>query len=309
MKILLTGASGFVGQNLCVFFSERGHTIKKLSLRESFGLEDLSDADIIIHLAGKAHDLNDISNSEEYYRINFDLTCELYTLFLASNARKFIFMSSVKAAADDADTALTENIQPAPFTHYGKSKLMAENFIRSLPLPSDKSFFILRPCMIHGLGNKGNLNLLYKVVSKGLPWPLGAFENKRSFLSIENLCFIIKELTERIDIPSGIYNLSDNDTLSTNALIETIAEALEIKPLRFNIPRGLIVFLAKIGTILHLPLNTNRLKKLTSNYIVSNKKLLEVLKKPLPLEIRAGITLTIQSFKKSNYISAKNGYK
>jgi nucleoside-diphosphate-sugar epimerase len=85
---------------------------------------------------------------------------------------------------------LTEEVEPKPLTHYGKSKLMAEEYILSQPLSVGKSYYILRPCMIHGPGNKGNLNLLYQIVQKGIPYPLAAFENKRSFLSIENLCFI-----------------------------------------------------------------------------------------------------------------------
>ncbi|MDP4679990.1 MAG: nucleoside-diphosphate-sugar epimerase, partial [Cyclobacteriaceae bacterium] len=102
---------------------------------------------------------------------------------------------------------------------------MTEEYIQSQPLPQGKSYYILRPCMIHGPGNKGNLNLLYKLISNGIPYPLAAFENKRSFLSVENLCFVIRELLERDDIPSGIYNVSDDEVLSSNTLIKLIAKA------------------------------------------------------------------------------------
>ena len=81
---------------------------------------------------------------------------------------------------------LTEDTIPNPKTHYGISKLQAENYILDQKLPEGKRVYILRPCMIHGPGNKGNLNLLYTLVKKGFPWPLGAFENQRSFLSIDN---------------------------------------------------------------------------------------------------------------------------
>jgi len=86
---------------------------------------------------------------------------------------------------------------------------LAEQYILSQPIPEGKRVYILRPCMIHGPGNKGNLNLLYSLVTKGFPWPLGLFENSRSYLSIENLCFIIKELIDREDIPSGVYNVAN----------------------------------------------------------------------------------------------------
>ena len=108
--------------------------------------------------------------------------------------------------------------------------------------------------MIHDPGNKGNLNLLYKLISKGIPYPLAAFENKRSFLSVENLFFVIRELLERNDIPSGVYNISDNEALSTNELIKLIAAASHKKPLLWKISPGLIRSLAKLGDILKLPL-------------------------------------------------------
>src|SRR3546814_3353608 len=109
---------------------------------------------------------------------------------------------------------LSEDMMPAPQTPYGQSKWRAEQYLNSQLLPAGKRLFILRPCMIHGPGNKGNLNLLYQVVSKGLPWPLAAFDNERSFLSTDNLNYIIKRILEDADIPGGTYNLADDDPRS-----------------------------------------------------------------------------------------------
>jgi len=134
--------------------------------------------------------------------------------------------------------------------------------------------------MIHGPGNKGNLNLLYKLVQKGSPWPLGAFENKRSFTSIDNLTFIIDQIIEK-DIDPGIYQVADDEALSTNELIQLIATAQNRKSIIWKIPKKLIKFSAKIGDYLHLPLNSERLKKLTESYVVSNQKI----KKALGIEI------------------------
>lgn len=150
--------------------------------------------------------------------------------------------------------------------------------------------------MIHGPGNKGNLNLLYKIVHNGMPWPLGSYNNKRSFCSIENLCFVIKELIERDDIFSGVYNIADNEPISTNDLIQLIANTQNKKPLIFNIPKGIILLIAKIGNLLHLPLNTERLQKLTETYTVSNKKLLTALGKELPISSKEGLIKTFRSF-------------
>ena len=118
-------------------------------------------------------------------------------------------MSSVKAVADEVVGVLDESVIPSPVTAYGKSKLAAEKYLLSQKPSKGKRVYILRPCMIHGPGNKGNLNLLYNFVKKGIPYPFGSFENKRSFVSIDNLCFVIKELIENKNITSGVYNISD----------------------------------------------------------------------------------------------------
>ncbi len=296
MTILITGSSGFVGGNLIPYLNQ-SFTISPLSLKENAVFSDkIVNTESIIHLAGKAHDLKNIAQPEEYYQVNFELTKKLYDAFLQSDAKKFIFISSVKAVADQLDAPLTEDYFPNPQTHYGKSKLMAEEYIQRQPLPDGKTYYILRPCMIHGPGNKGNLNLLYNFVSKRFPYPLAVFKNKRSFLSVENLCFIIKELLEREDIPSGVYNVSDDEALSTAEVVTLLAQSLNKSPLLLNIPESLIKGLAKIGDKIKLPLNTERLGKLTENYIVSNKKIKEVLKKNLPLSAREGLIKTAQSF-------------
>lgn len=150
--------------------------------------------------------------------------------------------------------------------------------------------------MIHGPGNKGNLNLLYGVVKKGIPWPLGAFENRRTFTSIDNLCYIINGLLAK-DIESGIYNINDDEAVSTNELIEIICNAMGKKAHIWRIPRGLMEGFAKIGGLLHLPLNPERLQKLTENYVSSNAKIKKALGiEKLPVRARDGLKETIRSF-------------
>ena len=156
--IFITGASGFVGSNIISNLTE--YIFRKSDRTENFEIME----DIVLHLAGKAHDLKQISNSNEYYEVNTELTRKIFDAFLISKAKVFITISSVKAIAESIDTELTENHIPIPITHYGKSKLQAEQYILSKKVPIGKRVFILRPCMIHGQGNKGNLNLLFKVV-------------------------------------------------------------------------------------------------------------------------------------------------
>jgi nucleoside-diphosphate-sugar epimerase len=310
MILLITGIHGFVGSNLVsalkknhtiygldIISPEKEGTIKTYSWNE---LDKIPEIDTIIHLAGKAHDTKNQSEAQTYFDINTGLTQKIFDCFLQSQAKQFIFFSSVKAAADSVEgDFLTEEVIPKPIGPYGESKIKAEKYIHSqlTTLNSQlKNSYILRPCMIHGPGNKGNLNLLYKVVSKGIPWPLGAFENKRSFMNIWNLSYIVEQFIEK-NPPSGIYHLADDEPLSTNELIELIAGSKERKPKIWKINKSLISFAAQVGGILHLPLNPERLRKLTENYIVSNQKMKTALDiNQLPVDVRTGLIRTLSTF-------------
>jgi len=287
----ITGHTGFVGASVLRFFGK-----EKFYRWERESNIKIQDVECVIHLAGKAHDLKNTSSSDDYYKVNTELSQRVFDAFLESKAKVFITLSSVKAVADKIHSILLEDATPNPITHYGKSKLLAEQYILSQPIPEGKRVYILRPCMIHGPGNKGNLNLLCQLVSKNFPWPLGAFENKRSFCSIDNLMFIIKELVEREDIPSGIYNVADDEPLSTNELIGLISQSQNRKPKIWNFSKKFIEGVASIGDKLHLPLNTERLHKLTSSYVVSNAKIKAAIGKPFPVTSREGLLKTFKSF-------------
>lgn len=308
MKVLITGIHGFVGSNL-VKFLQKDHIIYGLDIisDQLKGINNiytwndihlLPDVDVIIHLAGKAHDLKNNSLANEYFEVNTELTKQIYNWFLDTNARKFIFFSTVKAVADVVEgNILTEDVEANPVGPYGVSKREAELYILSKKVSqSAKQTYILRPSMIHGKGNKGNLNLLFELVRKGIPWPLGAFENKRSFTSMDNLIFILDNLIEK-DIESGIYQVADDDAIATRELISLISEALH-KPVRiWNINKSLIHLLALTGTWLHLPLNQERVKKLTENYIVSNEKIKKAMGiQKMPVAAVEGLKKTIKSF-------------
>ena len=324
MNILITGIHGFVGSNLVVALKER-HSLYGLDIvapekegvvktfawkdieTTSFPMQQLLKFDAIIHLAGKAHDTKNQSASQVYFDINTGLTQKIFDFFLESSAKKFIFFSSVKAVADSVvGDVLTEDVIPTPVGPYGESKIAAEEYILSklrsedgelkVAMQRDKRVYILRPCMIHGPGNKGNLNLLYNVVKKGIPWPLGDFENKRSFTSIDNLCYVVEGLLTK-DVASGIYHMGDDEALSTNELIALMCEVMGKEPHIWKMNRKMMEGCAGLGTLLHLPLNTERLRKLTENYVVSNEKIKLALGiDRMPVRAADGIMKTIRSF-------------
>lgn len=316
MKILITGVHGFVGSNLVKALS-KDNTIYGLDIisplkegiRLTFGWDNLDDGqipdvDAIIHLAGKAHDTKNQSAAEVYFKVNTGLTQKIFDYFLAHKSiKKFVFFSTAKAAADNVEGVLTEDVVPSPVGPYGESKIAAEKYILGHTDITDntdnteKQVYIFRPCMIHGPGNKGNLNLLYNVVKKGIPWPLGAFENRRTFTSVENICFAVNGVLTQ-DVPSGIYNMGDDEALSTNELIEEICKSLGKKAHIWKLPKGIMNGVAKVGGWLHLPLNPERLRKLTENYISSNAKIKKALGvEKMPVDARTGLQTTLKSFK------------
>lgn len=310
-RILITGITGFVGANLAHYFNDAediqifGYSRDSESVKANFNniefipeltarIFDRYFIDTIIHLAGIAHDLSGNYKKEDYYKVNYEWTAKIYDEFLKSKTNNFVFVSSIKAVVDHADEVIDERYKPIPTSDYGITKLMAEEHILSHQ-KSNKCSYILRPCMIHGPGNKGNLNLLYKFVKSGLPYPLAAFENKRSFLSIDNFCFTIDEIiNERLEC--GDYLLADNEAVSTKDLVSLIAEILNQKIRFLRISKGIVLGLAKAGSLLKAPFNSNTLIKLVENMEVSNKKLLVNLGKDLPVSTIEGLTKTIKSF-------------
>lgn len=294
-KILITGASGFVGQNLNNYLNNFFVT-EPIYLRNASWKDNLS-GDAIIHLAGKAHDTKNTSGASEYFKVNTDLTKELFDVFLKSEIKDFIYFSSVKAVADEVDEILFETVMPNPKTPYGQSKLKSEEYILSKEIPVGKRVFIIRPCMIHGPGNKGNLNLLYNVVKKRIPYPLAAFHNERSFLGIDNLNFMIKEILQNKEINSGVYNFADDDFLSTNELVKIISSTSNKKNLSVAIPKFAINGFSRIADLIKFPVNSETVQKLTENYRVSNQKIrLAIGIEKLPNSTKEGLEKTIKSF-------------
>ena len=284
MKFLITGAYGFVGTNLCKYLAEKGHECLALDIPAakrddvpyaSFytwdELDKLPVVDAVVHLAGKAHDLKKVASEQSYFDINVGLTEKI---FAAAKTTRFIYFSSSKADANG--------------NAYGRSKLAAEQFLNGRAI-------VLRPAMIHGPGNKGNLNLLWGIARRGLPWPLAAFENKRSFTSIANICAAVEALCERGE--NGIYPIADDEMLSTNRLIELIAETCGKRAKLWRVPKGVMRMVAKLGDVLHLPLNTERIVKLTEDSFVNNSHLKSQLGwNRMPIRAEEGMRRTLRSF-------------
>ena len=295
--IALFGASGFLGTNLRAFLRVEHYSV---DIRNKFWQEQISqNTNIFINCIGKANDHKGTATEHDFYFANYELVKVLFEEFLKSNAQLFIHISSIAAVEENERTeVLTEDSVGNPHSHYGKSKKAAEEYLLKQSLPSGKKIFILRPTMIHGEGDKGNLTLLYKIISKGIPYPLGAFQNSRTFTSVDNVVFLINEIIKKhTEMKGGVYHITDDEPLSTKKIIEIIGEAKGKKPIVLSPPKFLINSLAKMGDMISLPINSKRLKKMTSNLIVSNQKIKTALNiDSLPISAEEGMKKTIESF-------------
>ena len=297
MTILISGAYGFVGSNLARFLSEKGHRCYALDVARGevpyaafWTWDDLAqipwnEIDAVVHLAGKAHDLKKVSDPESYFTVNVGLTEKLWAA-CGGKVGRFVYFSSIKAVDGD--------------TPYARSKAAAEAFLEGVA-GGRTEIRVLRPCMIHGPGNKGNLNLLVQVVRKRIPWPLAAWENRRSFTSVANACAVVEALcgvaATSAALPYEVFALCDDEAVSTNRLIALIAEAMGRKARLWRLPKGLMRFVARVGDVLHLPLNTERLGKLVEDNVVDNVPLLRALGwESMPVQAEDGLRSTLKSF-------------
>jgi nucleoside-diphosphate-sugar epimerase len=284
MSVQLTGASGFIGSNISKLINA-DFIPSKISLTDSFTI----NADVFIHLAGLAHNIDGKKLSNEYYSINTDLTKKAFDAFLLSNANKFILLSSVKAIRNESDSIITEDTTETPSTAYGKSKLEADNYILSQNLPQDKFIYILRPALVTGPGVKGNMLKLYNLSRHPIRCFFSSIPNKRSYCNIFNLAYVIEQIIYRNDIPSGIYLLSDNETLSTSTIISELSSNKLDHHYLSKFSKNLFRLLLRLDTLMGYTSFFRSLRTLTSNYVVSNAKITKVLGHSLPFSALDGI--------------------
>lgn len=295
MKIAIIGATGFIGQNLLKALPEAD----SVSLRNEGWKLQVAISSVIINLVGKAHDHKGTATEQDYFYANVDLVKDVFNSFMDSSASLLIHISSLASIEEfEAVDPLKETDDCNPISLYGKSKRAAEKWLIEQELPSTKKLIILRPPMVHGSGDKGNLALLYKLLSKGIPYPLSSFDNNRSFISIDNFSFFIQKIIEKQgELESGIYHIADNESVSTKEIIKIIKNITDRRVPSIAIPKFLVKGIAKIGDIIPIPLNSSKLKKMTSDLLVSTRKIKQALGiDQLPLTAKEGLEKTIKSF-------------
>ena len=245
MRVLVTGASGFVGRHLIRALRDAGHEVAACSRSRveqpgffyiaSPDLEPgadwaaaLAGVDVVVHLAGLAA-VDGLGNSAdlegEYRKVNVEGTRALAKQAAKAGVKHFVFMSSLHAVAANSDERLSEQTEPHPVSAYGRSKLAAEKAIQEELRTSGCAWTILRPPLVYGPGNQANFGLLLKLVKTGTPLPLASVRNRRSFIYVENLVDLISKCLGNAKAFGKVYLPSDGEDVSTPELIRAIARA------------------------------------------------------------------------------------
>lgn len=295
MKVLVTGANGFIGQYLCTVLKEIGmevvavfHSRRPDQENEHINAvfektidgttnwtEELVGVDVVIHLAARAHVTNERGADDlaKYRKINVEGTRCLAQHASRSGVRRFLFLSSIKVNGERTfDEPFSASQPPNPEDSYGITKMEAEDVLKEVESVDRMEVVIIRPPLVYGPGVKGNLLALVNLVKRGVPLPFGALNNRRDLISIYNLCDLIRVCILHPAAPGNTFLVSDNEAISTRELIRYIARGLGRNARLFFIPIWVLRFVAGIFG------KTGKLEKLSGNLqidISSTQRLLD----------------------------------
>jgi nucleoside-diphosphate-sugar epimerase len=285
-KIIVTGAGGFVGLHFVEYNKER-YQIKTLSLKnDNWKQEDLRGYDAVVHLAGKAHEMN-VIDDQIYYTVNTELTKQLFEKTSAEGVSHFIYISSTKVYGDDITTVLTEQSPYAADDAYGKSKQQAEEYLLGRQ-SANQQIAIVRPPLVYGPGVKGNMIKMLRLCAKKIPLPFGSTGNRRSMVYVLNLVALINTIIDKK--AGGVFVAGDAQPLSTTELVSGIRGAMNRKPGLISIPGLMRRIIKKIKPGLYT--------RLFGSFEVNNSLTNNTLSFTPPFSSRQGMEAMVQWYLK-----------
>lgn len=266
VRVLITGATGFLGGSLGKALSlSEGYSLKALARRKSetipwaqeiYHAPDLSTVsddtfngvDVVIHCAARVHVMGDDSLNalKEFRRVNVDGSLNIAKLAVKHNARRFIFISSIKVNGENTEGGRVYKPDdiPSPQDPYGISKMEAEEGLRKIAAETDMELVIIRPVLVYGPGVKANFFNMIRWIHKGIPLPLGAINNKRSLVALDNLIDLIITCIRHPAAANQTFIAADGEDLSTTDLLLRMGAALNVPARLLPIPQALLIFLA-----------------------------------------------------------------
>ncbi len=311
MKILLTGATGFIGNSLCETLLKHHHEIVAVTrsqvntdrnityLHKALsGDTDWADVfkgvDVIIHLAGRAHVMKEASVDpyQAYADVNIHATKHLAEQAALSGVKRLIFLSSVKVNGERTkDVAFSETDSPKPEDDYGKTKCEAESVLMSIAKETGMEVVIIRPPLVYGQGVKANFKSLIKLARLNIPLPFGNVANKRSLIYLENLIDFIMLCINHPSAANQTFLVSDDEDVSTTQLIKYIKEASGKRPLLIPVPQSWLRF------VFQLMGKSSFSDRLLGNLQVDITKAKTLLNWKPPYSLKEGIKKTVSDFK------------
>lgn len=310
-RFLVTGANGFVGKALCLELTRRHLPCKPVirnadaiaGSHNAFHIDSgtdwsaqLADVNVVIHLAARAHRVNDHENDAEaeYMETNYLATINLAKQAAKAGVKRFVFVSTigVNGAHTEPGQAFSELSEPAPHNAYARSKWAAEQALKALSVETSMQVVIIRPPLVYGHGAKANFLSLIKLVNSGLPIPLGRLRNLRSFIYLDNLVDALILAATHPAAAGGTYLASDDESISTPGLIRALSTGLG-KPCRLvSLPMGVIGLLADlIG-------KKAAVHKLTQSLLVDSTKIRSELGWQPKFTLQQGLQITGESYRK-----------
>jgi nucleoside-diphosphate-sugar epimerase len=258
VKVVVTGADGFIGAPTCQVLEQRGHLVRRVVRREQGPGQDratvpdlaalrewspiLQGADAVVHLAARAHVMRETGDpAEEFRRNNVDVTQRLIEAAIACGVRRFVFVSSIGVnGASTQARAFSETDEPNPIEPYARSKLACEQLLRSIPPAAGVEVAIVRPPLVYGPGAKGNLLRMLGLVASGLPLPLASVRNRRSLLAVDNLAEALALCLELPAAANQTFVLAEPDVRSTPEIFAALSAGMARGSRLFHFPVGLL---------------------------------------------------------------------
>lgn len=313
MKVLITGANGFIGQALCKTLHFEGFDLCCAVRAKDYRFADhcqtinvgdigadtdwskaLKGIDAVIHLAGHAHipSGSQTDTLDIFRKVNVEGTARLAQMAAQAGVKRFIFISSVKVNGEGTDHPYTENDLPKPEDAYGISKYQAETALTKIAGDTGLKYTILRLPLVYGPGVKANFRALIKMTKTGLPLPFAGISNQRSLVYVGNVADAVKISLKHPAALNQTFLISDGQDLSTAQLIRIIAAGLNKKVLLFDVPPVLLKILFRLAGM------EKSSQKLTGSLTVDINKIKKILDWKPPFSAQEGIFRTLHEGEK-----------
>ncbi|MBU2452664.1 MAG: SDR family oxidoreductase [Proteobacteria bacterium] len=271
--ILITGINGFLGRGIVKAMQESGYLVKgtvrsangnKCSIEDDPRIfitgeideqtdwgEALDGIDVVVHLVARVHVMNDVSDDPlaAFRKVNTAGTLNMARQAVTAGVKRIVFISSIKVNGEgtgDKKVVFSEVDIPDPQDPYAVSKWEAEQGLMAIAKETGLEVVIIRPPLVYGPGVKANFRSLMKWVIRGVPLPLGAVDNKRSLVALENLVSFIIHCMEHPKAAGELFLISDGEDVSTTELLQKMARAFGKRSFLIPVPVSLMFFVARM---------------------------------------------------------------